>query len=161
VSPVQEEILTPELRAEFDELVARYPQRRAALIPIRHRVQDTHGWISREAMAAVADYLGLAPVEVLGVVSFYPMFRQEPGGRHQVAVCKNISCHLNGAEELLAAIERRFGVRPGETTSDQRFSLHAVQCLGACGYGPMMDVDGTYHEHLRPEQAVEILEGLE
>lgn len=160
MSPAQEEILTPELRAEFDELVARYPQRRAALIPILHRVQEERGWISNEAMAAVADYLGIAPVDVLGVVTFYPMFRRQPAGRHVVSVCKNISCHLTGAETILAAIERRFGVRPGETTADQRFTLQSVQCLGACGYGPMMDVDGTYHEHLTPEKAVEILEGL-
>lgn len=152
--------ITPELRVEFDALVARYPQRRAALIPILHRVQDVHGWLSPERMAAVADYLGLPPVEVQGVVSFYPMFRQQPIGRHLVSVCKNISCDLLGCRALLAAIEGRFGVKPGETSRDGAFTLHTVQCLGACGYGPMMDVDGTYHENLSPEAAVAVLEEL-
>lgn len=153
-------VLTAALRAELDQLCARYPQRRAALLPILHRVQEERGWISREAMEEVAGYLDVPPVEVQGVVSFYPMFRQEPGGRHEVWVCRNISCHLTGAEELLRAIEQRFGVKPGETSADGRFTLRAAQCLGACGYGPMMDVDGRYHEHLTPERAVEILEGL-
>lgn len=153
-------LVTPELRAEFDALCGRYPQRRAALLPILHRVQDVHGWISRAAMEEIADYLGIPPVEVQGVVSFYPMLRQEPAGRHIVSVCKNISCDLLGCRELLAAIQGRFGVKPGETSGGGAFTLFAAQCLGACGYGPMMDVDGTYHENLTPEAAVEILEKL-
>lgn len=154
-------LLSDALRAEFDELCARYPQRRAALLPILHRVQEVHGWISREVMEEVAACLGIAPVEVLGVVSFYPMFRRKPGGRHHVSVCKNIACHLLGSERILAAIESRFGVRSGETTADGAFTLQTAQCLGACGYGPMLDLDGVYHENLTPEAAVELLEGLE
>lgn len=154
------EILTPGLREEFEELVARYPQRRAAMLPILHRVQEEQGWISREAMEAVADYLGVPPVEVFGVVSFYPMFREQPSGRHVVSVCKNISCDLMGCSAIFKAIEQRFGVRPGETTEDGAFTLFAVQCQGACGYGPMMDVDGTYHEHLTADSAVTLLEEL-
>jgi len=154
-------VLSAELRAEFDAICARYPQRRAALLPILHRVQETLGWLSKDAMESVAEYLGIAPVEVQGVVSFYPMYRREPGGRHHVSVCKNISCHLMGAEALFAAIEKRFGVKPGETTSDGAFTLQAVQCQGACGYGPMLDLDGAYHEHLSADSAVELLECLE
>jgi len=153
-------ILTPTLREEFDALCGRYPQRRAAILPILHRVQDQEGWISKQAMEEVADYLEMPPVEVWGVVSFYPMFRRSPGGRHHVSVCKNISCDLLGCREVFAQIEKRFGVRPGETTDDGAFSLHASQCLGACGYGPMLDLDGEYHENLTPESAVKLLEDL-
>lgn len=155
-----EEIITPELRSEFDALCTKYPEKRAALLPILHRVQQVHGFLSNQALEAIATYLELAPVEVLGVVSFYPMFRRAPIGRHRVAVCKNISCDLMGAEDIFAAIKKRFGVEAGETTADNSFTLEAVQCLGACGYGPMMDIDGTYHEHLTGESAVEILEDL-
>ncbi len=160
MSASENTLIPPELDAEFEELAARYPQKRAALLPILHRMQEVHGWISPEVMEAVAGWIGLAPVEVEGVVSFYPMFRRRPAGRHLVSVCKNISCHLCGAEDVLAAIEKRFGLKPGETSADGRITLQAVQCLGACGYGPMMDVDGTYHEHLTPDSAVEILEEL-
>lgn len=153
-------VLTAHLRAELELLCALYPQRRAALLPILHRVQDAQGWISTAAMEEVAELLGIQPVEVQGVVTFYPMFRTGPAGRHVVSLCKNISCHLLGSRDILRAIERRFGVRPGETTADGAFTLQTVQCLGACGYAPMMDVDGAYHENLTPERAVRILAEL-
>jgi len=153
--------LEPALRAGFDRICARYPQKRAALLPILHLVQDREGFLSRESLVQVAEYLEIPPVEVLGVVTFYPMFRREPGGRHRVAVCRNISCHLLGARSILQAIEKRFGVQPGETTEDGRFTLESVQCQGACGYAPMLTLDGEYHENLTPEGAVELLEGLE
>jgi len=153
--------LDPDLRAGFDRICARYPQKRAALLPILHLVQDREGFLSRESLIQVAGYLEIPPVEVLGVVTFYPMFRREPGGRHRVAVCRNIACHLLGARGILQAIEKRFGVQPGETTADGGFTLESVQCQGACGYAPMLALDGEYHENLTPEAAVELLEGLE
>ncbi|KAA3612737.1 MAG: NAD(P)H-dependent oxidoreductase subunit E [Planctomycetota bacterium] len=156
----EQTILTAELRQEFESLCERYPDRKAALLPILHRVQAIHGCLDRRAQQEVADFLGTSAVEVHGVVTFYPMFREKPIGKHLVSVCKNISCDLMGSDNLLAAIQRKFAVQPGETCTDPSFTLEAVQCQGACGYGPMMVVDGHYHENLDAAKAVQILEDL-
>jgi NADH-quinone oxidoreductase subunit E len=117
----------PALQAEFDELVTHYPQRRAALIPALHRCQEElGGWISPETMEDCAAYFGLSPVEVFGVVTFYPMFRVQPPGRHVVGVCHNISCMLRGAEELLARVCELTGARPHHDSPDGRFTVQRV-----------------------------------
>ena len=105
-----EEVLTPALVAEFDELVTHYPERRAALIPALHRCQEElGGWISPTIMEALAEYIGLDPVEVYGVTSFYPMFRLSPPGKRVISVCHNIACHLRGAPELLQQVKQETG----------------------------------------------------
>lgn len=152
--------ITDPLRAQFEELLTRYPQKRAALIPILHAVQDDHGYLPDEALEEIAAFLDLEPVEVLGVVTFYPMFSRTPRGEHQVVVCQNIACHVRGAEEMIEAIEKRLGIAAGQVTPDEKIGLTRAECLGACGYGPMMSVDGSYHENLTPKLAVEIVEGL-
>lgn len=153
------------LRAKIDRWLAKYPQdrRQSAVLAALTLVQEENGgWLTTEWMDAVADYLGMPPVSVYEVATFYSMFELEPVGRHKVSVCNNISCMLCGAQDILAHIEARYGVRPGETTADGRFTLRQEEeCLAACSGGPMMVVDGHYHENLTPEKVDAILAELE
>jgi len=147
-----------ELVAEFDELCGHYPHKRAGLIPALHRCQEElGGWISPETMEDVAQYFDLEPVEVYGVVSFYPMFKLAPVGRHTISVCHNISCVLRGAEEILSRVCSLTGAQPHGTSPDGEFTVETVECQGACANAPMFDLDGTYHEDLDPAAVDSIL----
>src|SRR5947209_16889400 len=130
--------------AEVRRLQGLYPDKRGALLPVLHLAQETFGYISLEVEAYVAGLFGLPPAHVHEVVTFYTLYFREPRGRHIVAVCHNLSCHLAGAPEILAHVERRLGIEAGETTSDGRFTLQAVECLCACEAAPMMQVDDRY-----------------
>ncbi len=154
--------LPEALVAEFDELRTHYPQARAALIPALHRCQEElGGWLSPETIEACADYFDLEPVDVFAVASFYPMFFLKPVGRHVVSVCRNLSCHLRGAREIVESAEKATGAKPGTSSEDGRFYLEEVECQGACSNAPMMVVDGVYHEDLTPDGVEAILEGTE
>ena len=154
--------LTKELIAEFDELIKNYPEKRAALIPALHRCQEElGGWISPEIMEACAEYFDLEPVEVYGVASFYPMFHLSPVGRHVISVCRNISCDLRGADDILERVCKVAGADAGRSSSDGKFYVEAVECQGACADAPMMVVDGKYHEILEPQDVDEILGAVE
>lgn len=149
------------LTREFDELVTHYPERRAALIPALHRCQEElGGWISPEIMEDCAEYFGLEPVEIYGVVSFYPMFRLSPPGKHVVSVCHNVACELRGAPEILERVCAVTGAGVHGTSDDGRFSVETVECQGACTAAPMFDLDGTYHENLQLDDVERILGGL-
>ena len=153
--------LPDKLVSELDELCTHYPERRAALVPALHRCQEElGGWISPEVIEACAEYFELEPVEVYGVASFYPMFYLHPVGRHVVGVCRNISCDLRGAREILARASVVTGANVGETSEDGRFSLETLECQGACCDAPMMVVDGVYHENLFPDDVERILGGV-
>ena len=153
--------LPKKLVDEFDVLVTHYPERRAGLIPALHRCQEElGGWLSPETLEDVAAYFGLEPVEVFGVVSFYPMFRTHPRGAHLVSLCHNISCTLRGAEELLAKVCEVTGARVNGTSPDGKFTVTRVECQGACANAPMFDLDGVYHEDLDLDKATRILRGL-
>jgi NADH-quinone oxidoreductase subunit E len=146
---------------EFEELVTHYPERRAALIPALHRCQEElGGWLTPEILEALAAFFGLEPVEVFGVASFYPMFHLRPVGTHVVGVCHNISCALRGAEELLGEVCRATGSKPGGISADGRFSVRRLECQGACTAGPMLVLDGAFHENLTPAAARTLLGGL-
>ena len=154
--------LPEALVTEFDELVTHYPDRRAALIPALHRCQEElGGWISPETMEALAAYIGIEPVEVWGVVSFYPMFRLKPPGKHVVSVCKNISCDLRGAQDVLKQVCELTGAPVHGTSTDGKFSVDTVECQGACANAPMFDLDGVYHEDLDAEKVARILGDLQ
>ena len=154
--------LPEELAAELEELVTHYPERRAALIPALHRLQEEGGgWLSPEALEACAGFFGLEPVEVFGVASFYPMFHLTPKGRHLVGVCHNISCALRGAEEILDRVCAVTDCPPGGTSPDGRFSVKRLECQGACTAAPMLVLDGAYHEDLTPSEVERILGGVE
>lgn len=158
-------ILTPETQQAIDHWVAKFPgdKKRSAVIQALMAAQTQNGgWLSRELIESVAEYLDLPPVWAHEVASFYSMFDLKPVGRHKVNVCTNISCWLNGAEKLVDHIENKLGVRTGETTEDGRITLILEEeCLAACCGAPMMVVDGHYHENLDEGKIDAILEGLD
>lgn len=153
--------ISQNLREEILELTTHYPERQAALIPALHRCQEENGgWLSPDVLEACAELLGLEPVEVFGVASFYPMFRLRPVGKHVVGICHNIACDLRGAEEIVDQVCELTGARPGGTSPDGRFSVQRLECQGACTAAPMFDLDGVYHENLDRGKVAEILGGL-
>jgi NADH-quinone oxidoreductase subunit E len=149
----------PQL-AEVRRLQALYPDKRGALLPVLHMAQDTFGWVSLEVETYVAGLFDLSPAHVHEVVTFYTLYFQQPKGRHVVAVCHNLSCYLAGSREILAHVQRRLGIEPGETTDDGRITLQSVECLCACEAAPMAQVDDRYELNLTPDKIDRILEGL-
>lgn len=123
------------------EITERYPRSRSALIPLLHVAQSQDGYVTEDAMAHIAELLGLTAAEVYGTCSFYEMFKREPVGRYLVNVCTNLPCMLNGAYELLEYLEHRLGVKPGGTTSDGVFTLEEVECVAACPEAPCVQVN--------------------
>jgi NADH-quinone oxidoreductase subunit E len=151
---------SPEQVAEVRRLQALYPDKRGALLPVLHMAQDTFGYISLEAEVYVAGLFDLSPAHVHEVVTFYTLYFQKPKGRHVVAVCHNLSCHLAGAPKILAHVKRALGIDVGETTDDGRVTLQSVECLCACEAAPMMQVDDRYELNLTPDKVDRILETL-
>ncbi len=157
-------LFDPETRAAIDAEVAKYPPewKQSAVMPALTLVQDANGgWLTRDLMDAVAAYLDMPVVSVYEVATFYGMYDLEPQGRHKVCVCNSVSCLLLGSEELIEHVESKYGVRPGETTPDGRFTFKEVECLGACRHAPAVLLDKTYHEDLSPEALDELIDGLE
>lgn len=158
-------LLTAETIHAIDHWVAKFPpdQKRSALIQSLMAAQHQNGgWLNRELIEAVAAYLDLPPVWAHEVASFYSMFDLHPVGRHKVNICTNISCWLNGAEEIVEKVENKLGIRLGETTADGRITLiREEECLAACCGAPMMVVDGHYHEKLDEQSINAILDGLD
>jgi NADH-quinone oxidoreductase subunit F len=141
--------LPAALVREIEELASHYPERRALLIPALHRCQAAlGGWLSPDTLEACAALLGLEPVEVFGVASFYPMFHLRPVGKHVLGVCHNIACELRGASAVLARARALTGAEPGGTSPDGQYTLKTVECQGACANAPMFDLDGVFHENL-------------
>ncbi len=134
--------LSARSREKIEAAVRRYPQKEAALLPVLLVIQDERGFIQPEAEAWAAETLGMRPIEVREAVSFYSLLRRERGGRHNIRVCHNLSCRLAGAEDVLAGLEALLGLRAGETTSDGRFTLETVECLGRCDHAPCLMIDG-------------------
>ena len=158
-------LLSEETLKSIDHWVAKFPpeQKRSALIQSLMAAQEQNGgWLNRELIEAVAEYLGLPPVWAFEVASFYSMFHQDPVGRNKVNICTNISCWLNGADEIVQHVEEKLGVKLGETTDDGRITLVVEEeCLAACCGAPMMVVNGHYHENLDTAAVDRILDGLE
>lgn len=148
------------LREELDRIVARYPQRAAAMLPVLTRIQAERGCLSDETVEQVAAYLQVAPSHVHGVVGFYSMYDRKPIGRHKLYVCKTLSCRLRGAEEVLKAFEARLGVRRGETSADGRVTLVPFECLGLCDVAPCALVGEKRFGNLTPDSAAKVLEEL-
>lgn len=143
------------------ELISHYPEgkQKSALIPILHMAQEANGgWLNVEWMDYVAGLLQLEPIEVYEVATFYTMLHTKPVGRYVFEVCQTGPCMLLGSDQIIAYIEGKLGIKPGETTPDGLFTLKTVECLGACGYAPMMQLGNTYREHLTPERVDEIID---
>ncbi len=159
------DLLTAETRAHIDAWLEKFPaeQKQSAVLAALQAAQEQNGgWVSRELMDAVADYLGMLSVQVYEVGTFYSMIELEPVGRNMVALCTNLSCMLCGAETIVAHVEKKLGIKLGETTADGRITLKLEEeCLAACAGGPMMTVNGHYEENLTPEKVDAILDGLE
>ena len=158
-------ILSDHVREEIDRWTARLPEdrQRSAVIGALHAVQhENDGYLTAELMNGVAEYLDLPTIQVYEVATFYSMFQTKPVGRHNVAICANVSCMLRGADEIIERAEKKLGVKRGESTEDGRIYLKKEEeCLAACCGAPMMMVDHKYYENLTPEMVEEILDGLE
>jgi len=160
----KETLFTPEIRAEIDRHIAKYPAewKQSAVMPALTLVQESNGgWLSRELMDDVAAYLDMPAVAVYEVATFYGMYDLEPTAKHKVCVCNSISCLLSGSEDLIAHVEKKYDVKPGQTTPDGRFTFKEVECLGACRHAPAVLVGKTYHENLSTETLDALIAGLE
>jgi NADH-quinone oxidoreductase subunit E len=159
-------LFNEEQQARFDSelaaLLLRYPpqHKAAALLPALRLCQEIAGYVSPEAMELVAARLGVAPVQAAEVATFYSMLRVEPCGRHVIEVCTNLSCSLRGAQQVLAYLEKKLGVCPGETSGDKKATLREVECLASCGTAPCMQVDEEHFENLTPKKIDEALARL-
>jgi NADH-quinone oxidoreductase subunit E len=151
--------ISAELEKKTHEIILRYPpeRRSAALVPVLLEAQKTLGYLTPEAEAWVADTLGVTLVRVREVISFYSMMRRKPVGKYHIMFCHNVVCSLRGAESLQAYLEKKLGIQAGEVTEDGLFSLAAVECLGACGWGPVMLVGEEQYLQLTPEKVDRIL----
>jgi NADH-quinone oxidoreductase subunit E len=146
---------------KVQEIIERYPEgkQKSALLPLLHLAQEENGgWLSVEAMDLVAGLLQLKPIEVYEVATFYSMYNLKPVGKYLFEVCQTGPCMLKGSDEIISYIKQKLDIGVGETTSDGMFTLKTVECLGACGYAPMMQMGKYYKEHLTPEKVDQIIE---
>lgn len=149
------------LEARFQSLMARYPARRSALVPMLLYAQDEIGHLSRAAVARIAELLGESELAVREVIGYYSMLRTEPAGQFHVQVCTNISCLLRGGEELYEHCRQRLGIGHKQTAPDGVFSLEEVECLGACSWAPAVQVNYDFHQELTPERLDQILDAYQ
>lgn len=150
--------LTPDREKQVDEILTRYPERRAALLPMLWLCQRQHGWISPEVIEYVAERLGLSTAAVKGVVTFYTMFFDEPVGENIIWVCRTLSCDLRGGKVIQEHLEQKLGCSAGQTSSDGKFTLLKAECLAACGQAPMVQINDRYYENLDVELLDRIIE---
>ena len=154
-------VLSEAQERELAEVLSRYPNKMAACIPVLHLCQDANqNWVSDEVIEFVAQKLDLPTSHVKGVVTFYTLFNQQPVGKHQVWVCRTLSCALRGSDKILEHCEKRLGCHAGGTSKDGKVTLRTAECLASCGTAPMMQVDKSYYENLTIEQVDKILDGL-
>jgi len=157
--------LSAHIREEIDHWLAKYPTDRkqsAVLAALREVQHDNGGYLTTELLDAVADYLEMPVIAVYEVASFYSMFELKPVGRHSISVCTNVSCMLRGSDEIVRHVQSKLGIKIGESTADGKFYLkQEEECLAACAFAPMMQVDHVYYENLTPEKVDQILDSLE
>lgn len=156
-------LLSETITQKIDQCLQKYPhdQQQSAILPALHLVQETHGYLSRELLDAVANYLSMPPIAVYEVATFYSMFELSPVGKHKINICTNVSCMLRGSDAIVDHCKKRLGISLGETTPDGKFTLRSVECLAACVNAPVCQIDKDYHEQLTPEKIDAILEGLQ
>jgi NADH-quinone oxidoreductase subunit E len=157
-------LIQGEVKQRIDRWISHYPdgQKRSAVMAALRIVQEVNGgFLTSPIMDEVASYLEMSPMEVYEVATFYSMYEHKPVGKYKLCLCTNISCMLRGSDELLEYLENKLGVGVGEVTKDGRFSIKKVECLGACGGAPVMQIDKVYYEDLTEKRIDEILENLE
>jgi NADH-quinone oxidoreductase subunit E len=147
---------------EFEKLRERFPAgfESSLVLPCLRRIQEDRGYVANSDIEELAAFLGVPQIQIEEVLSFYTQFRRKPIGRWHLQFCHNVSCSMNGAENVIAHVEHKLGIKPGQTTPDGRYTLSVVECLGSCGTAPMMMVNEGYHENLTPAKVDELLEGL-
>ena len=164
VEEQQPEVFPETLIEKFNEIISRYPEgkQKSALLPMLHEVQAVFGWLSVPSMDKVAAYLGIMPIEVYEVASFYTMYFLKPQGKYMLEVCRTGPCCLVGAEKVMAHIEQSLGVKEGEVTADGLFSWRGVECLAACGFGPVLQIgpEYTFYENLNEEKVDQLIQDL-
>lgn len=153
-------MLSKNSKEEISRAIAKYPEKRAALLPALHIAQKEQGWISKETMEEIAAILGIKPINVMEVVSFYTMFNMKPVGKYHLQVCTNLSCSLLNSRNIVNYLEEKLNIKTGETSPDNKYTLSTVECLGSCGTAPMMQVNDEYYESLSEHKIDIILESL-
>ncbi len=147
-------------KKRYQEILKRYPEKRAAVLPVLTLAQREFGWISPEVAEYVGNLMGYPPSDMLSVASFYTMLHKRPAGKYHIEVCRNVSCWLMGTYRCVDEIKRRLNLELGAVTPDGKFSLALTECLGSCGTAPAMQVGDRYYENLTPERVAEIIEKL-
>jgi len=153
--------LSEDARQEIEAIFQKYPNKLAATLPILHLIQKEHGYIPEAAETFVAELVEVPPVKIKEVLHFYTLFQREPIGKYHLQVCRTVSCWLRGAGDILRYLEEKLQIKSGETTSDKKFTLTEVECLGACEMAPMMQLNEEYVGPLTREKIDEILEKLQ
>lgn len=154
-------VLSQKFYDRMKKLEPRYPSKVALLLPALHAAQEECGWLSPDTMAEIGAHIGIHPAQVREVASFYTMFNLNPVGRTHLKICTNVACCLRGADELVEHVEKKYGIKCGETTPDRKLTLHEEECLGACGTAPAMMLNDEYVENLSIPALDKILERLE
>ena len=144
-----------------EQIFSQYPDKKSATLPLLHLAQSQHGYISNSVINTIADLVDCHPAIVMDCVSFYTMLYTKPQGRHIIQVCQTLSCSLNGADSLVDHVSDKYEIEPGETTTDGRFTLMKVECLGSCGTAPVVQINKGYHEGLSSQQFDKLLESFE
>lgn len=151
---------TEENLRKVEAAMAKYPQKKAAVMPVLYIAQEQNGWISGEVMTEIARILEISQEEVLGVVTFYTMYHKKPAGKYHIQVCTNASCMLRGGYEIYDAVRGKLNLENGGVSPDMTFSLEEVECMGSCGTAPMIAVNEDYHENITTEKTLQILDSL-
>ena len=158
--PGEMAVFSPEVEAEIDRHLAKYPLKRSAILPLMFIVQRERGYLDPPGVSYLANRLGLRITDIWEVATFYSMIQTKPIGRYHIQVCKTLSCELLGSKKITEHCARKLGIKVGETTPDGMFSLSEVECLGSCGTAPMFQINFDYHENLTTEKVDQILDGL-
>jgi len=153
-------VFSAETEERFAATLKKYPNARAALIPVLYLAQEQFGYLSVPVMEYVATRLDLPPSKVLQVATFYTMFHKKPCGKYHIEVCTSVPCCMMGGYRLLRSLEERLGIQAGEVTADRRFSLAEAECLAGCGHAPLMQINSMYYENLTDDQLDAIFDGL-
>jgi len=153
-------MINEEELLKIENIKRKYPDSKAALMPVLYFFQEKYGFISDDSIKEISQLLNISEVDIKGVVSFYEMFHEKPKGKYIVQVCTNISCMLCNSENILKAVEKKLGIKCGETTKDNLFTLEEVECLGSCGTAPVISINNRYYENMTEEKINSLFDNL-